>query len=156
MGGMENSTATGEYSLRPAAAEDARTIRSIIQLVHINPTGLSWKRFLLAIDGQGKVIGCGQVKPHKDGSLELASVAVLPERRGQGVARRIIEALLAQHPGRLYLTCRSQLEPLYRKFDFQAIEYSEMTPYFRRISRLAAVYQKLAHQEGHLSVMRRG
>lgn len=142
-------------SLRAATADDAQTIRKIIHLVGINPTGLSWKRFTLAVDGQGNIIGCGQVKPHKDGSLELASIAVLPEWRNRGVARFIIEHLLEQYPGRLYLTCRSQLEPLYQKFGFQAIEFAEMPPYFQQISRLAALYNQLAHQPGHLSVMRR-
>ena len=28
---------------------------------------LDWHRFILAIDPFGKVIGCGQVKPHSDG-----------------------------------------------------------------------------------------
>jgi amino-acid N-acetyltransferase len=153
--GMEKSSAHVEYALRPARVEDVRTIRRIINMVGINPTGLSWKRFILAVDGNGNVIGCGQVKPHKDGSSELASIAVLPEWRGRGVARCIIEHLVERYPGRLYLTCRSQLETLYQKFGFKAIEYSDMPPYFQQISRLAALYNKLAHQPGHLSVMRR-
>jgi N-acetylglutamate synthase-like GNAT family acetyltransferase len=152
---MESNLLQSRYTLRPAASGDAKTIRQLINLVQINPTGLSWKRFILAVDARGKVIGCGQIKPHRDGSWELASIAVLPEWRGKGVARHIIEHLLQHNPGRLYLTCRSQLEPLYRKFGFQAIDFTEMPPYFQQISRLAALYNKLAHQPGHLSVMRR-
>ncbi len=152
---MDRIPASGGYRLRPATSSDAKTIRHIIHLVGINPTGLSWKRFIVAVDGQGTVIGCGQVKPHKDGSLELASIAVLPHWRGKGVARCVIEHLLEQHPGRLYLTCRSPLEPLYRKFGFKAIEYPDMPPYFQQVSRLAAIYNRLAHEEGHLSVMKR-
>ncbi len=152
---MEPSRIPGDYRLRPATSGDASTIRWIINLVKINPMSLDWKRFILAEDGHGHVIGCGQVKPHRDGSLELASLAVLPAWRGQGLARRIIERLLAQYPGRLYLTCRSQLEPLYQKFGFKTIEFSEMPPYFQRISRLVALYNNLAHQPGHLSVMQR-
>jgi len=152
---MDNYPAPEGYSLRPARTEDARSIRRIINQVGINPTGLSWKRFTIAVDATGNVIGCGQVKPHKDGSLELASIAVLPNWRGRGVAMRIIEHLLQLYTGRLYLTCRSQLEPLYQKFGFKAIEFNEMPPYFKQISRLAAMYNKLSHQPGHLSVMRR-
>ena len=154
---METQIPPNAFSLRTATAADAKTIRRIINLVQINPTGLSWRRFIVAIDEQagGEVIGCGQVKAHKDGSLELASIAVVPEWRGRGVARAIIEQLLRQYPGRLYLTCRSRLEPLYQKFSFQAIGFEEMPGYFQRISRLAAVYNKLTHQPDHLSVMRR-
>ena len=150
----ELSPAT-EFSLRPATAAEAKAIRRIINLVGINPTGLSWKRFVVAVDGNGNLIGCGQVKPHKDGSLELASIAVLPEWRGKGVARQIIEDLLQQYPGRVYLMCRSPLEPLYHKFGFQAIDLADMPPYFQQISRIAALYHRLAHETDHLSVMRR-
>ena len=154
---MDIAKATTGYTLRPATAADAVSIRRIIYLVQINPTGLSWRRFIVAVDDEerGHIIGCGQVKAHKDSSLELASIAVLPEWRGSGVARAIIEYLLKQYPGRLYLTCRSHLEPLYQKFGFQAIGIDEMPPYFQRLSRLAAVYNKLTHQPDHLSVMRR-
>jgi N-acetylglutamate synthase-like GNAT family acetyltransferase len=152
---MNTSPNLASFKLRPARATDAVTIRHIINLVQINPTGLSWKRFIVATDDSDTIIGCGQVKAHQDGSLELASIAVLPEWRGKGVARRIIEQLLAQYPGRLYLTCRSTLERLYQKFGFQAIEYSEMPPYFQRISRLVALFTRLSRQPDHLSVMRR-
>jgi len=143
------------YSLRSATIADAATIRQIISLVQINPMSLNWQRFILAIDRDGKVIGCGQVKPHSDGSRELASIAVLPEWRSKGIARAIIEHLLEQYPGRLYLTCRSRLGPLYQKFGFQALQFEEMPPYYKRLSRLVALFNKLFHQPDHLLVMRR-
>ncbi len=152
---MVSSRFSAGYSLRPATAADAKTIRQIIRMVNINPTGLSWKRFLVAVDGDGAIIGCGQVKPHKDGSLELASIAVVPAWRGRGIARSIIEYLVEQYSGRLYLMCRSPLEPLYRKFGFEAIKYAEMPPYFQQMSRLAAMYARLAKEMPQLSVMRR-
>jgi N-acetylglutamate synthase-like GNAT family acetyltransferase len=116
---------------------------------------LSWQRFILAVDRNGQIIGTGQVKPHADGSLELASIAVLPDWRGRGIARLIIEHLLQQYPGRLYLTCRAQLGPLYQKFGFQEINSSQMPPYFKRISRLVYHFNRLFHQPDHLLVMRR-
>lgn len=124
-------------------------------MVGINPLALDWHRFVLAIDANGVVIGCGQVKPHSDGTQELASIAVLPGWRGRGVARSIIEYLLAQHPGRLYLTCRSQLGPLYQKFGFQVIQRSDMTPYFRRLSWFVVWFARLTRQPGSMLVMRR-
>jgi N-acetylglutamate synthase-like GNAT family acetyltransferase len=152
---MEDQLSSSEFTIRSAVASDAKRIRRIINLVHINPTGLSWKRFIVAIDGQGNIIGCGQAKPHKDGSMELASIAVLPEWRGKGVARCIIEHLLEQYPGQLYLMCRSPLEPLYQKFGFHTISYNEMPPYFQQINRMADLYNRLTHAPDHLSVMRR-
>ncbi len=91
---------------------------------------------MVAILTDGEIIGCGQVKPHKDGSRELASIVVAQPWRGNGVASAIIEHLMAANPGPLYLTCRSGLGPFYEKFGFRVVGDSEMTPYFRRLSRL--------------------
>jgi N-acetylglutamate synthase-like GNAT family acetyltransferase len=123
--------------------------------VHINPMALNWRRFVLATNIHGKVIGCGQIKPHTDGSYELASIAVLPDWRGKEIARRIIEYLLNQRSGRIYLTCRSPLGPMYQKYGFQTIQEAEMPPYFQRISRIVALINKLFHQKDSLLVMRR-
>lgn len=70
--------------IRPATAEDAKPIKRLIHRVRINPFGLNWQRFLVAEDA-GAVVGCVQVKPHKDSVCELASLAVVPEQQGQGV-----------------------------------------------------------------------
>jgi N-acetylglutamate synthase-like GNAT family acetyltransferase len=82
------------FSLRPATEADFPAIRELIHVANINPTGLDWRRFVLAVTPDGAIIGCGQVKPHHDGSQELASIAVLPERRRQGIAKAIITLLL--------------------------------------------------------------
>ena len=153
---IRNITLDAEYTLRHATAGDAHTIRAIIYAVKINPTSLDWQRFILASIPDGTVIGCGQVKPHSDGTLELASIAVLPAWRGKRVARMIIEYLLAQHPGRIYLTCRSRLGPFYQKYGFQVVPDGEMPPYFRRISRIFRFIQKLGRRKNGLLVMRRG
>ncbi|MBM2843258.1 MAG: GCN5-related N-acetyltransferase, partial [Anaerolineales bacterium] len=98
-----------EMHLRPATAADAGAIRSLIFRVGINPRDLDWRRFLVAVDVQGKLIGCGQVKPHSDGSRELASIAVRPKWRGRGLASEIIRRLMAEGGPPLWLMCRSDL-----------------------------------------------
>ena len=152
---MENTTSSWRYSLRRATAGDAPAICQIISAVNNNPLALDWQRFVIATDGQGRLVGCGQVKPHKDGSLELASIAVQPEWRGRGIARAIIEHLLQGYPGRLYLTCRSELGPLYGKFGFEPVQLAEMPPYFKRIRRVVTLFNKLSRRADKLLVMRR-
>lgn len=128
-----------ECTIRRATAEDAREIRRLIWRVGINPLSLNWQRFLVAVDEAGRVIGTGQIKPHGDGTRELASIAVQPEWQGKGIGRAIIERLLAENALPLYLTCRAEMEPYYLRFGFHALQATDMPPYFRRIYRLASL-----------------
>ncbi|MEW5988852.1 MAG: GNAT family N-acetyltransferase, partial [Chloroflexota bacterium] len=119
-----------------------------------NPSGLDWQRFVLAVDGRDEMIGCGQVKPHRDGSWELASIAVVPEWRGRGVARAIIEHLMARADPPLWLMCNSKLIPLYERFGFREVkETAAMPPYFRRIIHLASPFFRLLPAGEYLAVM---
>ncbi len=141
--------------LRPAWESDQPRIRRLIFKVNINPMDLDWRRFILATTDADELAGCGQVKGHRDGSFELASIAVEPDWRGQGIARRIIERLIADHPGELYLTCRSRMGALYEKFGFRSIQGNDMPPYFRRMDRLARTIGRTGLIPMDLLVMKR-
>jgi N-acetylglutamate synthase-like GNAT family acetyltransferase len=141
------------FSLRPATQSDKIRIRRLVRQVRINPTGLEWPRFVVAVTSGGELIGCGQVKSHADGSRELASIAVSPDYRGEGVARAIIEYLINIYPKPLYLTCRASLVPFYQLFGFQTILQDQMPPHFRRISRLVNGFLWLTRAGDGLSVM---
>lgn len=143
------------FSIQPAQERHAAAIHSLVRASGINPTGLDWPRFLVALTPQDELIGCVQIKPHHDGSRELASLAVQPQWQGRGVARAVIEAMLKGQSGELYLMCQSHLGPLYEKFGFSAISEKEMPTYFRRISKLAGVIVKLRATGEHLLVMRK-
>jgi N-acetylglutamate synthase-like GNAT family acetyltransferase len=144
-----------EFSIRPARKEDFPAIRSLIFDVRINPTGLDWRHFLVAVAADSALLGCGQIKPHKDGSRELASIAVREQARCRGVAREVIEELVRQETTRpLYLMCRAALEPFYVKFGFRAIGLAEMAPYFQRISRIARLFNQKGNRKDRLLVMR--
>ena len=142
------------FTLRPAQESEFRTIKDLIHSTGINPMGLDWKRFIVAVNDQDQVLGVGQIKPHGEEVLELASIAVYPEYRSQGIARAIIEHLLRDSPRPLYLTCISSLGPLYEKFGFQPISREEMPRYFQRISKLANVLFTFANRDDHLLVMK--
>lgn len=143
------------FSLRQATRDDQGDIRTLVIKGGINPTGLDWERFTVAESAAGEVIGCVQLKPHRDGSLELASLAVREDWRGRGVARALIEDLIAGNNGELYLMCRSGLGPLYEKFGFYALEEEQMPPYFRRISKLVSIVNTLRKSGQTLLIMRR-
>ena len=143
-----------KYTLRPARETDDAAIKGLIHSSGINPMGLDWRRFIVAVDDRDQVIATGQIKLHGKDVLELASIAVVPEYQGQGLARAIIEHLLKDSPRPLYLTCISSLGPLYEKFGFKAVDYADMPRYFQRISKLAGLVFLLANQGEHLLVMK--
>jgi len=119
-------------TIRPATAEDQTTIRSLVRSAGINPMSLNWPQFLVAEEG-GRTVGIGQVKRHRDGSRELASLAVVPDRQGQGIGSALVLALIGRHEDTvLYLTCRSQLQAYYERFGFRRLQRAEFPPYFAR------------------------
>jgi len=143
------------YCLRTAVAADEAAIKQLIREVGINPLGLDWRRFLVAVDENGRLLACGQVKPHGDGSRELASIAVVPDWRGRGLARQIIRTLQEEAGPPLWLTCVAALVPFYQPLGFTRItDPAEMSPHFRRLHRLAAIFISLTRSPDQLAVMR--
>lgn len=142
------------YTIRPAIQTDQAAINALIRQVGINPLGIKWQRFLVAIHEVDGLIGCGQIKPHRDGSFELASIAVQKAWRKQGVARAIISELQRVHGHPLWLMCRSELRIFYETCGYVEInDPKKMPPYFRRIKRFANFFGKLARRDFPLSVM---
>ncbi|WKZ38035.1 MAG: GNAT family N-acetyltransferase [Anaerolineales bacterium] len=135
------------YEIRPALKSESAQIKDLIHLVGINPTGLDWKRFVVAVNEQGEVIGCGQIKPHGKDILELASIAIPPGQRGKGIARKVIEVLLEKTPRPLYLMCMSHNGPMYERFGFRAIAYEEMPRYYQRIKKVFDIANMIRREE---------
>jgi N-acetylglutamate synthase-like GNAT family acetyltransferase len=182
------------FSLRPATEADFAEIKALIRQVRINPMGLDWRRFTVAVEGlrpeaarpghfkstyvgihgragvegrlaepdgpeiesHANIIACGQLKPVPGGLTELASLAVLPAFRRRGIARALIEHLLAEATPPVYLTCRSRLGSMYEKFGFRALDGAETPAYYRRLQRLAGLLMELARRNETLLVMKLG
>lgn len=129
-------------TIRPATEADQPTIRRLIKEANLNRMSLHWPNFVVA-EEDGAIVGLGQVKAHQDRSRELASIAVVPVRQGQGIGRALIERLLAREPGVIHLTCRRELEGYYERFGFRRLERAEYPPYFRRLIPLVNVVVRL-------------
>ena len=140
--------------IRPASADDQFAIQMIVRAAWIYPRDLDWQRFLLAQWGQD-IVGVGQVKPHGDGSRELASIAVVPEWQGHGVGSALIRALLSREAGPTYLMCNAHRESYYQRFGFRRLERPAMPPYFRRFALLTPVIGLLSLNRMRLIVMGR-
>jgi N-acetylglutamate synthase-like GNAT family acetyltransferase len=61
------------------------------ETVRLDPSSLLW----VVRDGQERVTGAGGVEIGRAGRILLRSVAVLPELRGEGLGRRIVETIYA-------------------------------------------------------------
>lgn len=144
-----------KITLRPAQFVDRRQINYLVWRARLNPTGLDWRRFVVASSPDGKVIACAQIKPHRDGSEELASLVVDPDYRNQGIARQIVEHLIQKQDGNLYLMCRASLGDFYRKFGFKVISVPDMPPYFQRVSKLTSIAKFMRKEGETLLVMMR-
>jgi amino-acid N-acetyltransferase len=150
-------------SLRPAVKADFLAIKGLIRKARINPTKLDWRRFTVAVFRQvisgnerSEVIGCIQLKTVPGDLVELASLVVRPDFRGQGLARMLIEHILLESPRPLYLMCRSGLGMFYEKFGFRALDPDEMPKYYRRLQRLVRTLTQLIQRNETLLVMKLG
>lgn len=125
-----------------------------MRAARINPLGLDWRGFLVAVDDRGTVIGCGQIKAHSDGVRELASIVVEEKWRGRGVARAVVDSLMGGVGPPLWLTCRSSLTGLYERFGFrETAADDDMPAHFRRLRRAARAFGLLVGSGEHLAVM---
>lgn len=139
---LENSNPP-EFRLRRAVAADLPVIRRMIHTERLNPLGIKWPDFILAVDAQDRIVGCGQIKIHFDGTSELASIAVVQERRRTGIGSVLVKTLQAKAAGPVYLTCESRLTTYYARFGFEEVPFQDAPPYFRRLGRIANLLYRL-------------
>ena len=135
------------FTLRSARQEEANQIYQMVRQARINPTNLDWSRFVVAITEDNQLVGCVQIKPHKDSSRELASLVVTPGKRRQGIARALVRHMQLHHAPPLYLTCRAELGPFYEQFGFITLSVEQMPPYFKRLKRLVSMYERYQQKQ---------
>lgn len=109
------------YTIRKAKPGEARALRRLVRGARLNPLGLDWRRFVVAVDDDGEVLACGQVRLHRGGWRELASIVVHPEWQGRGLGSVIVRTLLAEESPPLWLFCRRELGAFYSRFGFEVL-----------------------------------
>jgi N-acetylglutamate synthase-like GNAT family acetyltransferase len=145
-------------TIRPATAKDQAAITDLIHKAHLNPRDLDWHRFVVAI-ADGQVVGVAQVRTHRRGTRELASVAVDASLRGSGVGSRLVETLIAGTSGTLYLMTRRETQGYFARFGFERVEADSTPADFRgqfRIGQIAtAIFSIIARRRIRIVAMRR-
>jgi amino-acid N-acetyltransferase len=107
--------------IRRATERDQQEIRALVHGERLNPTGINWPNFLVAVIG-GSVIGAVQMRKHSDGSRELGSLVVSKEHRGHGTASRLIDALLAEDQEPVWMITAEPYAGAYSRWGFEQIE----------------------------------
>lgn len=124
-----------QFRIRPATESDRPAILGLMRAGDFNRINLKPACFLVAED-TGRIIGIGQIKRHRDGTPELASLVVAADRRGQGIGSAIVRALVARHRGDLYLFCLAALEGYYERLGFRRVERRNLPASLAHIHRL--------------------
>ncbi len=114
---IQSGLITMAIDIRSAEETDQAAIRKIVRGAGLYPFELDWQHFYIAAANKS-IAGVGQIKSHRDGSMELASIAVVAEFRRQGVATALIQNLISTAEGDLYLLCQDDLEGFYQGFGF--------------------------------------
>jgi N-acetylglutamate synthase-like GNAT family acetyltransferase len=163
--------------VRAATTHDQPLIHLWVRRAKLNPLGLAWRNFLVAermdvepprvhtptsapmAEVGGKVVGIGQVRPHRDGTQELASLVVDEAVRGQGVGSLLVRALLERAQLPLYLMCNSDKVPYYARFGFVEVTTAAQVPRalrgYYRLGRVVARVARLFEREpSRLAIMR--
>lgn len=148
-------SAVQQVLLRAAQPRDMRRIRAIIRRARINRLGLRWRRFTVAVSDT-QIIGCVQLKPHRDGTVELASLAVERDWRGRGIGDQLVADCVARHAAALHLMCTHKLVAYYLRLGFAVVALPDLPPYFRRLMRVLAVVAPRAIKRSRIVVMARG
>jgi amino-acid N-acetyltransferase len=107
--------------IRRATERDQQAIRALVHGERLNPTGLNWPNFLVAVIG-GRIIGAVQMRKHSDGSRELGSLVVSKEHRGHGTASRLIDALLAEDQEPVWMITAEPYAGAYSRWGFKQID----------------------------------
>ena len=142
-----------EFNIREATRSDQEKIVSMVRSENLNPLNIKWENFIVAESIENEIIAISQLKEHRDGSIELASLVVRSDLRRQGLARRMIEELTNDQESIIYIMCRSSLGDFYSKFGFVNLSREEMPKYFKRMFDLVKALKVFLGRNDSLLIM---
>jgi amino-acid N-acetyltransferase len=114
-----------ECAIRPASAQDMRSIRRLVWSAKLDPTQLRWQQFWV-IECSGDLVACGQLRNFA-GAQELGSLVVAKNWRDRGLGSYLTKHLIAQATEPLYLECLGKrLAAFYTRFGFVEVPVQEL------------------------------
>jgi N-acetylglutamate synthase-like GNAT family acetyltransferase len=108
--------------IRPATAAEADPVRRLVRAQpRMNPTGLDWRNFVVAVRPDRRVVGCVQLRPAGKGAVELGSLVVDAAERGKGLAARLVTAVLTRTEARVLVVTAAGRAHHYAPWGFRRI-----------------------------------
>ena len=123
-----------DVHIRPATEKDMTMVRHLAEAYALDTEYLEAEQFLIA-EEKGQLVGFSRLKPYPD-AVELRCLGIIPERRGSGIARQLVERLLAQVEGEVYVT--TDLPELAQRFGFVVVDQAPVS-----------ILDKVRRFEGH-------
>jgi len=87
---------------RKARKADLPRIVELARSLGLDYPGMEGDDLWVAEDDGGRIVGAVALKKHPD-CLELCALGVEPRSRGRGVAKALVDALMAEAPGPVHL-----------------------------------------------------
>ena len=114
-----------ECAIRPASAQDIKSIRRLVWSAKLDPTQLRWQQFWV-IECNGDLVACGQLR-NFTGAQELGSLVVMKDWRDRGLGTYLTKYLIQQATEPLYLECLGKrLASFYTRFGFIEVSLQEL------------------------------
>jgi N-acetylglutamate synthase-like GNAT family acetyltransferase len=107
--------------IRPASVGDQHAIVALVKSERLNPTNLDWRRFTVA-DLDGALVGAVQIRAHREGGRELGSLVVSQAHRREGLARKLIDAVLQDMTTEVWMITGRPHVPHYAHWGFLPAE----------------------------------
>jgi N-acetylglutamate synthase-like GNAT family acetyltransferase len=130
-------------AIRRATEADQQAVTAMVRGARLNPRNLHWQRFVVA-EHDGVIIGTAQLRLHPDGVRELASLVVEPGMRDQGVASRLVDALLTGDEEEDYMLVDRRFAHHYERWGFRQVNTRDLPRSLARQYRIGRVVTAVA------------
>jgi amino-acid N-acetyltransferase len=139
----ERHPSAGIVTLRLARRGDAHAIEALInrfaaegKMLPRSPESiaLTLEDFVVAVDGRGRVLGCGALREYSPSLAEIASLAVAREAQGGGIGSAVIRELeaLARLRGVIQLFALTLTPGLFEALGYRVVDRSGYPEKIRR------------------------
>jgi amino-acid N-acetyltransferase len=128
--------------VRRAKPDDQPVITAMVRRARLNPAGLHWEQFVVG-ERDGRAVGVAQLRRHSDGTKELASLAVEPDAREQGIATQMVDTLLSDETAAVYTLIDRRFVGHFARWGFGQVGRSELPPSISRIYLIGRVVTTL-------------